>query len=183
MKPFLYGRDSLFNIRKGVINKPINTIDSSLWNKLKELKIAKKTKRGCRGGRNKQRQIKVQVSTRSEIDSVTNSKHKFPRKVNHQNLAKVPIQNIKEPYTQRTKFACWNARSIKNKTTHVCDLIIAHHLDVLAIAESWQTGDQRDNHAVADILATLPGYAIYSAPRKGRKGGGICIIYRKEFEI
>ena len=72
---------------------------------------------------------------------------------------------------------------MKNKVVHVCDLIITQRLDVLAITESWQTGDERDNHATADLLTTFPGYAVYSAPRIARRGGGICIIYRKEFEI
>ncbi len=62
-------------------------------------------------------------------------------------------------------------------------MIITHRLDILAVTESWQTGDHRDNYAIADILATLPGYAVYCAPRKARKGGGICIIHRKEFEV
>ncbi len=107
MKPFLYGRDSLFSIRKSVINTSINTIEPPLWNKLKELKIAKQTRRGCRSGRNKQRQIKVQISTRLATDSAT-SFHS-PRKIGHQNLIEIPVRDLKEPCTQRTKFACWNS--------------------------------------------------------------------------
>jgi hypothetical protein len=72
---------------------------------------------------------------------------------------------------------------MKNKTTHVCDLIISQRLDILVLIESWQTGDKRDNIAIADIKATLPGYEICSEPRIGRRGGGICVIYRREFEI
>ncbi|XP_072046460.1 uncharacterized protein [Amphiura filiformis] len=53
----------------------------------------------------------------------------------------------------------------------------------ISVVESWQTGDNRDNHSIADFKATLPGYDIFSAPRIGRKGGGICVIYRREFDI
>ena len=72
---------------------------------------------------------------------------------------------------------------MKNKTTHVCDLVISERLDILAITEAWLTDDYRDNHVLADIKTTLPGFDLHCAPRLGRRGGGICIIFRKEFII
>ncbi|XP_072022539.1 uncharacterized protein [Amphiura filiformis] len=72
---------------------------------------------------------------------------------------------------------------MKNKATHVCDLIISERLDILAVTEAWLTGDHRDNHALADIKVTLPGYEVHCAPRTARRGGGICIIHRKEFQV
>ena len=183
LKPFQYDRNSLFSARRSVINTPINKIDSSLWTILKDLQIAKTTKRGCRGGKRKER-LNVHISSRKSIKRANNNLEKS--KVNHHNLQRAPLISTYKPKQQqhlRTKVACWNARSMMNKTTHVCELIISERLDVLAVTESWEKGDRRDEHTKASIKVTLPGYEIYSIPRIGRKGGGICIIYRKELEI
>ena len=81
--------------------------------------------------------------------------------------------------------ALWNAQSMMNKTTIICDFIQSEHLDVLALTEAWFKGDARDNHAFAAILNTLPGYKIHSLPRPshfGKKGGGgICVILREGY--
>ena len=63
------------------------------------------------------------------------------------------------------------------------DRIKKNELSISISTESWQTGDHRDNYVIADIMTTLPGYTTYSSPRKDRKGGGICVIYRKEFDV
>ena len=104
----------------------------------------------------------------------------IPRKVNLNNIRQIPrVSKISEKLSSR--FALWNTRSMKNKTTHVCDLVISERLDILAVTEAWLTGDHRDNHVLADIRTTLPGHDIHAAPRLGRPGGGVCIIFRKEF--
>ena len=81
-----------------------------------------------------------------------------------------------------TNAALWNARSMINKTADVCDFILSEKLDLLTITEAWLKGDSRDDPTIADINNTLPDYNIITHARIGKKGGGICVIYRKGFK-
>ena len=86
MGSLFYGREVLLNIRKGVTNILRGKLDGSIWNKLNELNIAKKTQRGCRGGKYKQRKIKTCISDRKSTPV------KLARTVNYANLIKVRTQ-------------------------------------------------------------------------------------------
>ena len=79
-----------------------------------------------------------------------------------------------------------NARSLGNKASAVCDLIVEHRLDVLCVVESW--------HNAADtpslIAATPPGYCYVEKARPRRAGksstcnhGGICVFIRSNFKV
>jgi len=166
MRPFLYGRDILNCVSKGVINK---CFTSSF-----QLPI-----RGCRGGTHKKRTIQKVVKPRKDIHLNAN----FVRCVNKSNLVQIPLISSNHHSNNLTRIATWNARSMKEKVTHVCDLIISERLEILAVTEAWLTGEFKDDHVLADIKATLPDYNIYSNPRIGRKGGGICVISRKGFQV
>lgn len=65
-----------------------------------------------------------------------------------------------------------------NKPTEVCDLVLTEKLDVLAITEAWLRGDARDGPALADIQSTLQDFHLLKLPRKGKRGGGICVLVR-----
>ncbi len=77
--------------------------------------------------------------------------------------------------------AGWNAQSMMNKTTDICDYIVSEQLDVFALSEAWLKGDARDDHAFADISNTLPGYKLHSLARLNKRGDGICVILRDSF--
>ena len=73
--------------------------------------------------------------------------------------------------------ANFNARSIRNKSASICDIIREHKLHVLAITESWQDGD--DDLSIKRI--TPDGYRCMGQPRSagtGQRGGGLLIVYR-----
>ena len=44
----------------------------------------------------------------------------------------------------KCNFAMWNAQSINNKTTIICDYVISNKIDVMALSESWFYGDDRE---------------------------------------
>ena len=46
-----------------------------------------------------------------------------------------------KPNTTCSNMAVWNAQSMMNKTTIICDFIQSEHLDVLALTEAWFKGD------------------------------------------
>ena len=80
---------------------------------------------------------------------------------------------------QRLKIGFINARSARNKTEEICDLIVDNKIDVLFITETWLSSAGEE---VISAELTPPNYNILSYPRNGRKGGGIAIIYRKSLQ-
>ena len=179
-------RDSLVAIRKSVINSH-SKLDRSTWKKLCELNIARKTIRGCRAGRNKQRSIAVQITDRPRISrSEINTSAAKCALVNHKrsnpNLIRIKSQS-NGPKHQNCKIATWNARSMTKKTAAISDFVISNDIDILAITESWLTGDHRDSHKIADLKNTLTDYDFIDSPRVGRRGGGVAVILRKGFSV
>ncbi|XP_063951799.1 uncharacterized protein LOC135153255 [Lytechinus pictus] len=154
---------------------------SQYW---KEGKRRRWRKRGKRGGKriNCLQPIPVLVSNpdlsgRHEVRDLSRSSC-------HSNLVYLtPVQEGPGfvPSTPQNGATClkagqWNCRSMNNKSTEICDLIISNNLDLLFLTESWLCGDSHDNVTIADITSTLPDFRVIHEPRKSR-GGGICIIH------
>jgi len=77
-----------------------------------------------------------------------------------------------------------NARSIVRRGPLICDMIVSHDLDVLAVAETWI----RDDDPCAIKRDSAPsGYDIVHVPRQshaGRsRGGGLCVIHRESVRV
>jgi len=77
-----------------------------------------------------------------------------------------------------------NARSMVNKSALIHDIIEDHHLDLLAITETWVYEDSPD---VLKKEAAPPGYSIIHAHRstsigegKKKHGGGVALIHRED---
>ena len=139
------------------INSPKYRLSPKIWLHIKELGInrQKPTKRGKQGGTKKHLPVKETLHNLSS-SSVTTSGY--------------------------CNFALWNARSMKPKTHMICD-IIERDIDVMAITESWLSGDNRDDPVLADMRNTLPDYKLFHAARINRRGGGICLFLRKAFNV
>ena len=80
--------------------------------------------------------------------------------------------------------ATLNIRSINSKAIHVSELIVDHHLDILALTETW--------HSHGDDLplrrSVPPGYSLVDLPRDVSatdanllNHGGLAIIYLSSF--
>jgi len=78
--------------------------------------------------------------------------------------------------------ACLNARSVRNKSASLVNIIAENNLDVFAVTETWHTGG--DDVALRRI--TPAGYSSINAARVTRTrrdvaavaGGVVAIIYR-----
>ena len=180
MRPFLYGKESLYGLRNKVINNKCYGLNPSVYKQLNELEILKKTRRGCRAGKNKRRPIQVCITNRNYQSHQLENLKSHPR-----NLINIkPSKGAsRENVILRSRIACWNAQSMMNKSADVCDFIINNNLDIFAITEAWQKGDERDHPVFADIIATLPDFQLFNLPRIGPNGGGICVIIRKGYEV
>ncbi len=65
----------------------------------------------------------------------------------------------------------------------LCDFVIGDIIDILAVTETWCSGDDRDDFTLAHLLSTLKNYAWYHNPRLGRVGGGVGVCVNKSFCI
>ena len=85
-----------------------------------------------------------------------------------------------KPFVQSKHWniVCLNIRSLKNKTTSLFDFIVSQNLDVLARTETWLCNG--DNIILNDLLP--PGYDIRHVDR-GRRRGGVALIYRKHMSF
>ena len=72
----------------------------------------------------------------------------------------------------------WNAESLRKKTDDVNLAITERSLDVLALTETWHTAS--DDSCLR--LATPSDYAVVDVARPSRRGGGIAVIFRKEWK-
>ena len=70
------------------------------------------------------------------------------------------------------KLACFNTRSLCNKTCGVLELLKDNSVDICCITESWLK--TKDSAIFAEIHDH--GFDIFSAPRRGR-GGGVAFLF------
>ena len=178
----------------------MTVLDSQTWRTINNLGLcAKKTKRGCRAGKNKQRTIRSIITTRksnpeyqaiSPADDRAGSLHFGPfSSVSgsmHDNLIDVHQRKNTRKYKRipvKTRLASWNTRSMNNKVTVLCDIIVQDKLDVLAVQETWLSGNEKDNCALAEIARTLPHFDFVQSPRISSRGGGVCVLAKKGFKM
>ena len=129
-----------------------------------------------RGKRAGKRRIPVIITARSPNYNIWNSAIET-RNIN--NLIHISLKRAPPSNGPRLRFALWNARSVKNKISSLCDLIISEHIDICAATETWLTGN--DPFILADLMNTLQDYTVYSLPRASR-GGGVAVIAGKDLE-
>ncbi|CAC5424857.1 unnamed protein product [Mytilus coruscus] len=73
-----------------------------------------------------------------------------------------------------------NTRSVKNKTTSICDFLTSNNVDIFALTETW-LGSSVDKHIISEI--TPDGYDLHHVARTNRKGGGVAVIFNKSLEV
>ena len=82
------------------------------------------------------------------------------------------IEVFEKVSTPNLKVACFNARSINNKTTCILEMLNDHEVDICCTTETWlKLKDSAIHSEIHDF-----GYDIESAPRAGR-GGGVAFIF------
>ena len=173
-------------------------VPSGVWNSLKSAGILRKL-RGKRGGtsvhsehhikslstpvyENKYQDSITMLSEvrRRHLTSSLNIQSDFNSKncVNRGNIIIVPRSPLppKACTSKPLDFSLLNARSIRNKSLSIKDMIVEYDIDVLALTETWLRSDDSDDHIIQNICPT--GYELYSVPR-GSKGGGVALLYKK----
>ena len=90
------------------------------------------------------------------------------------------VSTTKEHGSSKLKFLLLNARSCKNKTLEINEIIKETNSDIIFITETWlkETGDE----PIIEELVPA-GYKVKKRCRKIRKGGGVALIYREHFQL
>ena len=139
-----YNRDELLQLNHAHASVSSYTLHSSILVHMKYLGILqhqykkRPAHRGKKGGRRRSEK-------RPRLSS--------PIYPTHDSTASCHLPANSTDIVQRLRFALWNAHSInaKEKSTALCDFVISHQMDILAITETWLTGDERDHCTIADI--------------------------------
>jgi exonuclease III len=79
------------------------------------------------------------------------------------------------------KAGVFNCRSVNNKSSEILDHILDSGLDIVALTETWLSGNESDQRIIGQI--TPSGYIFHQIPRYGRKGGGVAIMCRDSFKV
>ena len=95
------------------------------------------------------------------------------------NLRKIPRISISQAI-DRISLISLNARSVKNKSTSICDLMLSNNADILALTETW-LGTSVDKPVISEN--TPNGYSIHQIVRNGKTGGGIAVIHKSNIEV
>ena len=77
------------------------------------------------------------------------------------------------------KVMLFNSRSLCNKTAGVTEFLKAKNCDICFITEAWLK--LKDTSTVAKIKDF--GFLVKFQPRKGRRGGGVCVLYRDHINL
>lgn len=183
---FTYKREQLFDVSH--YDACHQRLPLTVWKTLTSLGISrrKRTRRCKRAGVARKNRL---VYTAPSASTQTDGKGKSERQENGSDEKQDGALSEKNARGKRrtedkrapinlAQVGLWNARSISNKSTCICDLILDSKLNALVITESWLTGDHRDDHVIGDLKSTLPNYDFLQCPRKGSKGGGVCVIHR-----
>ena len=134
-----------------------------------KINAIKKTRRSRRGGKS---QIKV-------IALNHNRACYPPRSVDITNLIKIDTHKAFIEKADNLTFIYLNARSCRNKTLEINDLILKKNADLLFISETWLSKDE----SVFTNEMLPNSYDILSQPRLSRSGGAVAIIYRASLKV
>ena len=181
----IYSKQQLMDIRKSLTNRP--RIPDQAFNTIRSLKLLKPL-RG-RGITKKQVTAGAAVVNKDQQKSSNRrtilAKHSNTgiQQPNHQQTTKLPplFTSSQSNGNKNIVIASLNARSVRNKTLEITDLITEQNIDVLAITQTWLKPGEKDQATRGDLCP--PGYELLEKPRPKGKGGGIAIIHKSSLKI
>ena len=77
------------------------------------------------------------------------------------------------------KIMTFNARSLCNKTVGVTEFLKQNDCDICFITEAWLK--IKDTSIVAELRDF--GYDVIFQPRKCKRGGGVCVLFRSGIDV
>ncbi|XP_072021915.1 uncharacterized protein [Amphiura filiformis] len=170
---YTYSREALLNIRNTSVHvRSRNNFEPNVWKLMKELKIAKTTRRGCRSGKSKLRQIKTRITARLPPTNVTNVSG-----VCHANLTKFPKAVYEPKACSLPNVYMCNPRSLNNKFDEFSTMVRDLGVDIAGVSESWFTSDKPVEYF------QIQDYNLITNNRTWRRGGGVAIYARENLGV
>ena len=159
--PTTYNRFELLAVRERVYhNSILRILPVETCLTIRNLWLNKRRKRGKRGG--------IKVQRRSvNLSNIINIKSNIDRN----------IINIDE----QVSLLLLNAQSVKNKDLNIRSCIDEYKAEVTIVTESWLTED--DSLWVMRSELNNNGVCMQTVNRKGRKVGGLAIIYKNNIKV
>ncbi|XP_071944778.1 uncharacterized protein [Antedon mediterranea] len=172
-----YSRQKLFDLCRLDFKPP-----KDFFSVANKLGVARTKARGCRGGRNKVRQIRTLIMIRQS----TKSQHTLKiHRVCYSNLIKIcpctprrqqgPDQNMHSIKVDFPNIFLCNARSIVYRIDELQSLLNVNSSDIAVLTETWQT-KQISNDSIA-----VENYQIYTYHRAHKRGGGVAVYVKDTF--
>ena len=97
----------------------------------------------------------------------------------HEHRSSPAHKNQKSCHSQ-LHLATQNARSSRNKTTLINDMIVEEDIDLLVVTESWLR--DKEEHILQEMLPT--GYSALAENRSsGQLGGGVLAIFKTSLQV
>ena len=116
---------------------------------------------------------------RSPIEVITRPRK---QKTADRNTRSIDFSNLVSVETNRTDFSSKlglvNARSVRNKTGKIVDILTGNKLDILVVTETWLSDN--DDHIVSEI--TPDDYICLRKDRTTGRGGGIAVLCKKAMD-
>ena len=103
-------------------------------------------------------------------------------KTNTKNLVNIEVKNNDQIITNKIRIATANTRSIKNKSELVMENSKLESIDILAITETWLTDSEEDKAWIKTSGLEDHGYSFHTHNRSDRRGGGLGLWHRKEYQ-
>ena len=157
---FKYSRSDLLAARENVFHrKEFRKLSWKTQAIINELGIKKRRKRGTRGGSKNSAQGSPDMRNITVIDTTGKKVHET---------------------SDNLRLCVLNPWSVRNKADEINDFILDQGLDLLAVTETWLSGDITDNPIISALLPA--GFSILQNPRQSR-GGGTAVIYRDSVQV
>ena len=100
----------------------------------------------------------------------------------HRTVRNVPHADdvMQRSLPKQFRFACVNARSVRNKIAVIMDHMVNSSIDICTFTETWL--QEYDSVSIAGL--STAGFIFQSFPRKSeRRGGGTGIMCRESLDI
>jgi len=111
--------------------------------------------------------VTPRITDKPNLNSASSSLCKVPRTICSNSFNKLSLISL-------------NVRSVKNKSTSICDFMQSNNADLLALTETW-LGTAIDKSVISEI--TPDGYQILHVPRKDKLGGGVALIHKSNVDV
>ena len=95
----------------------------------------------------------------------------------------IQITRLPALIDQQLKIVTVNTQSIRHKDLQVSELLSDCNLDFVVVTEIWLTNNQSNNICLEGTCLNKDHLRMLMNNRVGWKGGGIALIYKKEYSV